>query len=147
VPPADARWDWPPHPDFRDGPVCHKDPCRENVVFRGGRAYAFIDFDWAGPATPAWDLAGVMSHWVLSLPGDTVGRFRTACAAYGIDPADVVEALLVRTEWGLGLMEERIRAGHAGFAKMWAEGLPAKQRARMDWVRDNAALLTQRLDG
>lgn len=147
LPPEGARWEWPPHPDHATGRVAHKDPCRDNLVFRGGRAYALIDFDWAGPATPAWEMAGVVSHWVLQLPGDRVGRFRTACAAYGLDPAAVVEATLVRADWGMALVEEKVRAGHPGFVAMWKAGLPAKNAARRDWVRDHAALLAQRLDG
>lgn len=40
------------------GPVvCHNDVCLENVVFRHGVAVGLIDFDFAAPGRPAYDLA------------------------------------------------------------------------------------------
>ncbi|WP_329046381.1 phosphotransferase [Streptomyces sp. NBC_01422] len=36
--------------------LCHNDICPENVVFRGGRAAAFIDFDLTAPGRPLWDV-------------------------------------------------------------------------------------------
>ena len=37
--------------------ICHNDVCLENVVFRGGEAVAFLDFDFAAPGRPIWDVA------------------------------------------------------------------------------------------
>lgn len=37
--------------------LCHNDACPENIVFRDGRAAALIDFDFAAPGRPLWDLA------------------------------------------------------------------------------------------
>ena len=145
--PPDAAWAWPPPPEHRSPLVCHNDVCRENVVFRDGHAAALIDFDFAGPATRAWEMAGVTRHWVVALPGDRVARFRTACAAYGIGPAAVVDALLVRMDWGIAMVRARAEAGEPGFVAMWEARVYDRNRALRDWVRDNAALLAQRLDG
>jgi hypothetical protein len=37
--------------------VCHNDVCPENVVFRDGIAVALIDFEFAAPGRPVYDLA------------------------------------------------------------------------------------------
>jgi thiamine kinase-like enzyme len=37
--------------------ICHNDVCLENVVFRDGEAVALLDFDFAAPGRPLFDLA------------------------------------------------------------------------------------------
>jgi Phosphotransferase enzyme family len=37
--------------------ICHNDVCLENVVFREGRAIGLLDFDFAAPGRPIFDLA------------------------------------------------------------------------------------------
>ena len=37
--------------------VCHNDVCPENVVFRDGIAVALLDFEFAAPGRPVYDLA------------------------------------------------------------------------------------------
>ncbi len=37
--------------------VCHNDLSPRNTVFRDGQPVAFLDWDFASPAPPAWDLA------------------------------------------------------------------------------------------
>ncbi len=37
--------------------VCHNDVCMENVVFRDGAAVGLLDFDFAAPGRPLYDLA------------------------------------------------------------------------------------------
>ena len=37
--------------------VCHNDVCLENVVFRDGVAVGLLDFDFAAPGRPGYDLA------------------------------------------------------------------------------------------
>jgi hypothetical protein len=44
--------------DPSGGPiVCHNDVCMENVVFRDGAAVGLLDFDFAAPGRPIYDLA------------------------------------------------------------------------------------------
>jgi hypothetical protein len=50
--------------------VCHNDLCMSNVVFRNRRAVGIIDFDFAHPADPLWDLAMAAWHW-LPLSGES----------------------------------------------------------------------------
>jgi hypothetical protein len=145
VPPAGVPWAWPPPAEYTGDLLCHNDVCRENVVFRAGRAYALIDFDYAAPATPAWEMASVLRHWVLALPGDRVARTRLACATYGIDVAEAVRALAVRLDWGIGMVRERAEQGHPGFVAMWAAGAYERNRALRAYVTD--VLAPECLDG
>jgi thiamine kinase-like enzyme len=46
------------------GVVCHNDLAPRNTVFRGGSPVAFLDFDLASPARPAWDVAHLAWQFV-----------------------------------------------------------------------------------
>ena len=61
--PAGYAWPRPIPARFRTGLVSHNDVHPANVIFRGGRAVALIDFDWAGPGSPAWDFATAARNW------------------------------------------------------------------------------------
>ena len=51
--------------------MCHNDLCVENVVIRDGRAAAVIDFDYARPVDPLFDIAVAVRHWApLRSPED-----------------------------------------------------------------------------
>lgn len=57
VPPTTGLWTTE-LADPAGGPVmCHNDVCLENVVFRDGRAVALLDFEFAAPGRPVFDLA------------------------------------------------------------------------------------------
>jgi hypothetical protein len=78
--------------DPEGGPLlCHNDVCHENVVFRDGDAWAIIDWDFAAPGRPAWDLAMTAWYWVPMRPDDRddgldrVRRLRLLADAYGLD--------------------------------------------------------------
>ncbi|QEW04917.1 phosphotransferase [Microbacterium lushaniae] len=90
---ASARW---PHllSDPEGGAIlCHNDVCPGNVVFRGGRAVALIDFDMAAPGRPVWDLAMAARYWVPmhyrgtgspSAATDVARRLRILADGYGL---------------------------------------------------------------
>lgn len=63
VPPESARWQPTSIPTIGNL-VCHNDLCLGNVVFDGRIATGIIDFDFAHPADPIWDLAMAAWHWV-----------------------------------------------------------------------------------
>jgi Ser/Thr protein kinase RdoA (MazF antagonist) len=132
VPPADAEWGWPAAPEYRSDLVGHNDYCRDNVVFREGRAVAFIDFDWTTTTTPVWELANVVAHWVVRLPGDSAARLRLVREAYPVDGLGA--AMLRRNEWGTTLIHAKIAAGHEGFAEMWRDGGEERSAALRAWV-------------
>lgn len=135
VPPDGVAWAWPAAPEYRGTLVGHNDYCRANVVFRGGRAAAFIDFDWTTPTTPAWELANVVAHWVLRMPGDRVARARLVRATYPV--AGLRTALLRRQEWGMRLVKARVDAGDPGFVRMWANGGYERSRALSAWAAEH----------
>src|SRR5665213_2913978 len=54
---ADASWDVELAGSGGGAVIGHHDVCLENVVFRDETAVAFLDFDFAAPASRVWDFA------------------------------------------------------------------------------------------
>lgn len=128
VPPPDAVWAWPP-PEHRRGEVIgHNDACRENVVFHGTTAVALIDFDFAGPATRAWDVAGIVRHFVLGLPGDVQRRYDLVLETYPVE--DLKATVLDRLAWGLDMVTARAAAGEPGFVRHVESGIARRNAER-----------------
>jgi hypothetical protein len=129
--PVDAAVDWPRDlADPRGGPLlCHNDVCVENVVFAGGRATAVLDFDFAAPGRPAWDLAMTARYWVPVLDPrsaevsrrahlDPVRRLRLLVDAYGLAAEERPEFLAVlelAVEVARGFVAARVAAGERAF--------------------------------
>ena len=76
--------------------VCHNDVCPENVVFRDGIAVALLDFEFAAPGRPVYDVAHLARLCVpidddfdqVRLgwrPADRPARLRLVADAYGLD--------------------------------------------------------------
>ena len=61
--PAGYCWPGPIPARYITGLVSHNDVYPANVIFRGGRAAALIDFDLAGPGGVCWDLAAAARYW------------------------------------------------------------------------------------
>src|SRR3954447_9536246 len=61
--PSPHVWPPPPPEPFGGELISHNDVNLDNVVFRGGRAVALIDFDLAGPGSRLWDVAGAARLW------------------------------------------------------------------------------------
>jgi hypothetical protein len=135
--------------------VGHNDLCVENVVVRDGRAVAFIDFDFAGPADPLWDVAIALRHWVpvrgtADLEAtrehlDRVARFSRYCIVYGVAAHErtmVVDLLLTFLDQALVKVRERALAGQVGYVDWWAAGYHDQNRRAYDWVVTNRSRLT-----
>ena len=129
-----ARW--------RTGLVSHNDVYPANLVFRGGRAVALIDFDLAGPGSAVWDFAAA-ARLLVPLQdeadiadgrrGRAVDRFRIFLEASGLSRADrleVAEALVANHDWTYAIVAEAAAAGHAGFADHWRAVAAPAARAR-----------------
>ena len=131
--------------------IGHNDLCVENVVCRDGRAVAFIDFDFAGPVDPLWDVAIALRHWVpirdpedldeARADVDQPARFRAYCEVYGV--RDDEHSRLVR----LGLrfldrafeqMKTRAEAGQPGYLEAWRNGYAAQNRRSHAWLAGHA---------
>ena len=140
--PAGYSWPRPIPARFRTGLVSHNDAHPANLVFRGGRAVALIDFDWAGPGSAAWDFAAAARYWAPltddrditdSRQGRALERFRIFLHAAGLSPDGrrrVAEAVLANHDWTYAIVTEAAAAGHQGFADHWREVAGTAARAR-----------------
>ena len=101
--------------------IGHNDICPENVVFRDREAVGLLDWDFAAPGRPPWDVAAVMSMWgpvhdpsdpVPGMEGiDPFARARLIADAYGMDEAQratIPEIFLDRL--AISLVEKRVVA-------------------------------------
>lgn len=137
--------------DPRGGAViCHNDICIENVVFSNGTVVGLLDFDFAAPGRPEWDLAMTARYWVplqdpisAAASGrgslDVFGRVRQLADAYGADDEirQTFTAVLIEIEEvALQFVMERVDREVKAFVKMWNElGGNERQRRKMDWLR------------
>lgn len=76
--------------------MCHNDVCPENVVFRDGIAVALLDFEFAAPGRPVYDVAHLARLCVPVEddfdqarlgwhPADRPARLRLVADTYGLD--------------------------------------------------------------
>jgi hypothetical protein len=120
--------------DPEGGPIiCHNDLCPENVVFRDGNAGALLDFDFAAPGRPIWDLAHMARMWCPLRPPDMVAdgmrdldpfhRLGVLARSYGLaarDRTDFVEAIVASRHVGDRFLRQRLKAGEPAFVQAWA---------------------------
>lgn len=151
--PSGYQWPRPIPAQFRTGLVSHNDVHPANLVFRGGRAVALIDFDWAGPGAAAWDFAAAARYWAPLQPdqdiadsrnGRALERFRIFLAASGLDRAGrrrVAEAVVANHDWTYAIVTEAAAAGHQGFADHWRLMAEPAARARLWCQRHQRDLL------
>lgn len=132
--------------------VCHNDVCPENVVFRGGEAVALLDFDYAAPGRPLYDLAQLAKMWLpLDTPKDAAvlgrggldpfRRLRVVADAYGLTPArrhEFMAALTDAVAWGGFFIRRHVERGEPAFVAMWEFiGGQARFDRRIDWLEAN----------
>jgi len=131
------------------GPVvCHNDVCLENVVFRDGVAVGLIDFDFAAPGRPVYDLAQCARMCVpidddLSAsrlgwePSDRPRRLRLVADAYGLAGEERLELFQILTgtmQSGGEFVRRRVEAGDPNFIQMWEEmGGRERYDRRLRW--------------
>jgi Phosphotransferase enzyme family len=147
--------------DPAGGPiVCHNDVCLENVIFRDGIAVALIDFDFAAPGRPLYDLVQFARMCVPIdddinapklgwLPSDKPTRLRLVVDAYGLDAderAQFLTMLGASIERGGQFVRRRVEAGDPNFIKMWndlggAERFGRRQRWWTEHLDEFAAAL------
>lgn len=130
--------------------VCHNDVELSNVVFRGGVAIALLDFEFAAPGRPVYDLAHLarlcvpLEHavdrqrmgWTTA---DHPARLRIVADAYGLDRegrAELIDAIddalatveaAARDGFGRGVARATIAAATGGMEKY--------HRRRVSWAR------------
>jgi Phosphotransferase enzyme family len=108
VPPADAVWRTTvAGPALHGGSIRHGDLGMWNILWRENRLVGLLDWDFAEPAPPLWDLAQAAWYAVPFFRGDDGwracgfaaepdrgSRLEVLCDTYGADPAAVLDALV-----------------------------------------------------
>ncbi|HXQ60220.1 MAG TPA: aminoglycoside phosphotransferase family protein [Acidimicrobiales bacterium] len=140
-------------PDVSQGPtvVCHNDVCPENVVYRQGVAVALLDFDFAAPGRPLYDLAQLAKMCVpLDTPEDAarwgrgsldpVPRLRIVADGYGLPPGRgaFLQVLQESIAVGGAFVARRVAEGNEAFIAMSKQmGGPARYERRREWFERN----------
>lgn len=150
--PQGLRWD-----DSLEDPaggtvVCHNDVELSNVVFRDGIAVALLDFEFAAPGRPVYDVAQLARLCVPIddevdqarlgwRPADRPARLRLVADAYGLDRdgrAELLSAMddaITRIE---AAVRRRVDAGDPNAIAMWNRaGGGAKYDRRRRWWTDH----------
>ena len=130
--------------------ICHNDVCLENVVFRDGTATALLDFDFAAPGRPVYDLAQFARMCVpvddeISAarlgwhPADKPARLRLVADSYGLGTTgrqQLMEVLAGSIARAGEFVRRRVEEGDPNFVKMWHEmgGMERFNRRRRWWA-------------
>jgi aminoglycoside phosphotransferase (APT) family kinase protein len=131
--------------------LCHNDVCVENVVFRDGVAVALLDFDFAAPGRPVYDVAAMARMCVpLDTPEDALvwgresfdpfGRLRVVADSYGLAPGrEELVAIIEESMTHAGeFVRQRVQRGESAFVEMWEKmGGQARYDRRRDWFARN----------
>jgi hypothetical protein len=137
--------------DPAGGPiVCHNDVCPENVVFRDGRAVGLLDWDFAAPGRPVYDLAQfarmcipvddeLNSARLGFVSTERPARLRLIADAYGLTRDERRELFAVLQESiakGGAFVRRRVEAGDPNFIAMWNQmgGMEHFDRRRQWWA-------------
>jgi hypothetical protein len=143
--------------DPAGGPiVCHNDACLENVVWRDGIAVGLLDFDFAAPGRPVYDLvqfarmcvpvdddqSAVRQGWA---PADRPARLRLVAEAYGL--AERLEFYRILSDSivrGGEFVRRRVEGGDPNFIRMWNDmgGMERFDRRRRWWAEHQQQFLT-----
>jgi hypothetical protein len=140
--------------------VGHNDVCLENVVFRDGEAVAFLDFEFAAPGRPVFDLATMVRMCgPLDQPEyasrlgwrdvDPFRRLRVAADGYGLDAgerADLLDAVDDGMARAGAFVAARVARGERPFIEMW-ERMGGQERydRRRAWFAANRDRFAQAL--
>jgi thiamine kinase-like enzyme len=154
--PSGLSWPASPPDPYGGGLVSHNDPNLHNVVFRHGRAVAFIDFDLASPGSVRWDIAAAARLWAPlradadisdSRRGRALARFKLFVDTYGpdgTDHAELVRAVQVNHDWLYMMVRAEALTGSPGFIDYWRRAADRVARTRQ-WYAMNQQQLKDAL--
>ncbi|HET7122127.1 MAG TPA: phosphotransferase [Solirubrobacterales bacterium] len=139
--------------------ICHNDVCPENVVFRDNEAIAILDFDFAAPGRPLWDLAMAARMWVPLLPPDemetraadlSAQRLARFVSGYGLPHSqheEFVDAIIESQQVGTAFVRRRAKAAEPAFVEMWCQrGGAAGFGAVSDWMKSQRRAWSEALE-
>lgn len=142
---------------YRTGLVSHNDPNLDNIVFRGGRAVALIDFDLASPGSALWDVAIAARLWVpLRDPADVPDeraarlpeRLRILADAYGLKRVDrtlLATAAHATHRWCYDIVQAGAERGQPGYVDYWISLGQERDKRGEDWFASHAEFLKRAL--
>ncbi|WP_344945732.1 phosphotransferase [Sphaerisporangium flaviroseum] len=147
VPAPDAVWEDGSADDAAPELVGHCDITPRNVIFRGKRPWALIDFDMARPTTRLFDVVTALRHWApiadpidrdpLQRCLDVGERLRLFSDAYGLPARDrrrLLELSRLRFDRSYVAMRSRAMTDGGGWARMWEGGAGERIRRAADWL-------------
>jgi Ser/Thr protein kinase RdoA (MazF antagonist) len=137
--------------------VGHHDLAPWNLVFEGAEVVGIIDWDSIRPSNRVWDLAYAAHQFVPFHPPawlkpfgwevepGRAARLRMFCAAYGgVDPAEVVDLVVIRLLAFAAHIEQQVRAGDPAFDVHRDEDHADGYRAAVSYILENRAVLLGR---
>lgn len=150
VPPPGAAWERGSADDAEPELIGHCDIRPENVIFRGRRPWALIDFDMARPTTRLFDVATALRHWApiadpidrdpLQYGLDVGARLRLFCDAYGFPARDrrrLLEVSRLRLDRSYAATRARAMTEGGSWARMWEGGAGERIRRAAAWLDAN----------
>ena len=160
VPPVGAKWRIGSHPWSPGDVIGHNDAAPYNAVWRQITAdteelVGFIDWDFAAPCPPVWDLAFVVFSWVPLHARKVVEaegfsdfaarprRLRKLLDAYGYtgSVAHVLDAVIARITAHMQDVRDLAEAGSPLFARLVTSGvIGALDQAMLELAKDRPEL-------
>lgn len=128
--------------------VCHNDVEPSNVVFRDGIAVALLDFEFAAPGRPVYDLAQLARTFVPIddeldqarlgwWPADRPARLRLVADAYGLDRegrAELLDAMSDAMDRIEAAVRRAVMEGDPNATALWNRtGGAARYDRRRNW--------------
>jgi aminoglycoside phosphotransferase (APT) family kinase protein len=149
--PIDAHWRALPGAPDRGAVICHNDLAPYNTVFRDGRPIAFIDWDYAAPGPPGWDLAHAVWRFAPfdadADPLEAGRRARLLLDAYELADRD---GFVATVRERMRVLRETIRAGaQAGepaWLAMWGTEHSERPLADRAWVARHRRTLERAIE-
>lgn len=155
--PSPYEWHTNVPEEFRDGLVCHNDLNLDNVIFRHGRACAFIDFDLASPGSRLWDVALTARLWVplrdpADISDDRAARihqrlrlFADACGLEGSERAALPAAAASTHSWCYDIIRAGAQQGIPGYLRHWTPSTQRHDERGRRWLAAHKADLGEAL--
>ncbi|MBW3587877.1 MAG: phosphotransferase [Actinobacteria bacterium] len=150
-PPENARWRFP-KPSLPGFIVCHNDIAPYNTVYGNEKPEAFIDWDFAGPETPEYDVVYALWRFVPTCaderavelavpdPARRLERIPLFLDAYGdLDKSGIVDTIIRRQMDSIEGIRALASQGNPASLRFVANGIDMKMIGDMEFVREKRA--------